>query len=113
MQRVMNLFDRGEREARISIVQPAKPLPRTQDRVPVLQACDNVLILRDMSVAAAVGARAAIARDAPRGRRRAGPACAAATRPRATCAAEPDREDPEGAAPCAPYPQALALSLST
>ena len=55
MQRVMNLFDRGEREARISIVQPAKPLPRTQDRVPVLQACDNVLILRDMSVAAAVG----------------------------------------------------------
>lgn len=55
MQRVMNLFDRSERHARDAIVQPAKPLPRTQDRVPVLQARDNVLILRDLSVAAAVG----------------------------------------------------------
>ncbi len=55
MQRMMHLFDRGEREARSAFVQPAKPLPRTQDRVPVLQARDNVLILRDMSVAAAVG----------------------------------------------------------
>lgn len=55
MQRVMNLFDRGGREAREVIVQPAKPLPRTQDRVPVLQARDNVLILRDLSAAAAVG----------------------------------------------------------
>jgi hypothetical protein len=55
MQRMTNLFDRGEREARTAVVQPAKPLPRTQDRVPVLQARDNVLILRDMSVAAAVG----------------------------------------------------------
>jgi hypothetical protein len=55
MQRMMHLFDRGEREVRGAFVQPAKPLPRTQDRVPVVQARDNVLILRDMSVAAAVG----------------------------------------------------------
>jgi hypothetical protein len=55
MQRMMHLFDRGEREMRGAFVQPAKPLPRTQDRVPVVQARDNVLILRDMSVAAAVG----------------------------------------------------------
>jgi hypothetical protein len=55
MQRMTHLFDRGEREARGAFVQPAKPLPRTQDRVPVVQARDNVLILRDMSVAAAVG----------------------------------------------------------
>ncbi len=55
MQRMMHLFDRGERDASGAFVQPAKPLPRTQDRVPVLQARDNVLILRDLSVAAAVG----------------------------------------------------------
>jgi hypothetical protein len=51
----MNLFDRGGYEARAVITTPVQALPRTQDRVPVLQARDNVLILRDLSVAAAVG----------------------------------------------------------
>lgn len=55
MRQWMNLFDRGNREAQAAMATPAQPLPRTQDRVPVLQARDNVLILRDMSIASAVG----------------------------------------------------------
>ncbi len=52
MLRDLKLFNTKATEV---ATRPAKPLPRTQDKVPVLAARDNLLILRDGGIIAAVG----------------------------------------------------------